>query len=104
MYNLGEEKVPETFPLLASSPSTYWSIPNSMISQLRLKFGRAANLPADTIAITAVTVFVGPNNSGKSKVLSEIQHYCSTGRKDTTAVILDELKLEGFSIDQIPNV
>ena len=39
-----------------------------MISNFRLKFGRAPALPPETITTTPVTVFVGPNNSGKSKV------------------------------------
>lgn len=71
-----------------------------MISRLHLKFGRALGHPAEEIEITPVTVFVGPNNSGKSKVLSEIQHFCLTGNKDATAVILDDLTLEGIPEDQ----
>ena len=68
-----------------------------MISSLRLKFGRAPGLNAEDIAATPVTVFVGPNNSGKSKVLSEIQQYCSSGQRNATAVILDELTLTGLN-------
>ncbi len=68
-----------------------------MISNLRLKFGRTmASAPQD-IAVTPVTVFVGPNNSGKSKVLSEIQQYCSSGQKDATAVILDDVTFTGVA-------
>lgn len=70
-----------------------------MITKLRLKFGRAAGSPAQDIAVTPVTVFVGPNNSGKSKVLAEIQQYCSTGHKDATSVILDDLSFTGVSGD-----
>lgn len=68
-----------------------------MISTLRLKFGRAPGLPAEAIGVTPVTVFVGPNNSGKSKVLSEIEQYCRTGQKQPTAVILDELTFTGLT-------
>jgi predicted ATPase len=32
-----------------------------------LKFGRAPNSPAQPIDLVPITVFVGPNNSGKSK-------------------------------------
>lgn len=67
-----------------------------MISKLRLCFGRAPGLAAEEIAITSVNVFVGPNNSGKSKVLAEIYQYCNSGQKDATAVIFDELTLEGI--------
>src|SRR5688500_11874575 len=72
-----------------------------MIARLRLKFGRAATVPAQNITVTPVTVFVGPNNSGKSKILSEIHHYCSHGQKDATAVILDELELVGIQADAV---
>lgn len=68
-----------------------------MISALRLKFGRAPGAPAQEIAVTPVTVFVGPNNSGKSKVLSEILQYCNNGQRDATAVILDDLKFLGMT-------
>jgi ABC-type cobalamin/Fe3+-siderophores transport system ATPase subunit len=51
------------------------------------------------ISVTPVTVFVGPNNSGKSKVLSEIEQYCRTGQKQSTAVILDELTFTGMALD-----
>lgn len=68
-----------------------------MISTLRLKFGRASGLPAEDITVTPVTVFVGPNNSGKSKVLSELQTYCSRGEKDATAVILDGVTFAGLT-------
>ena len=62
-----------------------------MISVLRLKFGRAPGVPPEPIQATPVTVFVGPNNSGKSKVLSEIEQYCRSGVKNAVAVVLEEL-------------
>lgn len=68
-----------------------------MISSFNLKFGRAPGLPGETIATTPVTVFVGPNNSGKSKVLSEIEQYCRRGSKDASTVILDDLAFEGLT-------
>lgn len=68
-----------------------------MISNLRLKFGRTPASSPQDIAVTPVTVFVGPNNSGKSKVLAEIQQYCSTGQKDSTAVILDDVAFTGVA-------
>lgn len=71
-----------------------------MISNFRLKFGRALGLPAETITTTPVTVFVGPNNSGKSKVLSEIEQYCRRGSKDASAVILDDLEFSGLPADK----
>ena len=71
-----------------------------MISNFRLKFGRAADLPAEPVSATPVTVFVGPNNSGKSKVLAEIAQYCKSGQKNATAVILEDLAFAGLATDR----
>jgi predicted ATPase len=57
-------------------------------------------VPAGPINTTPVTVFVGPNNSGKSKVLSEIEQYCRNGLKDTTSLILDDLTFAGLSEEE----
>ncbi|MEJ7759544.1 MAG: AAA family ATPase [Gemmatimonadaceae bacterium] len=68
-----------------------------MISSLQLKFGRGPGLRPETIAVTPVTVFVGPNNSGKSRILSEIDQYCRSGQKNTTTLVLDELTFMGLN-------
>jgi predicted ATPase len=47
--------------------------------------------------VSPVTVFVGPNNSGKSKVLAEIERFCRSGQIDATSVILDRLSFAGLS-------
>ena len=64
-----------------------------MIETLTLKFGRAPGLQPETITTTPVTVFVGPNNSGKSKILAEIREYCVSGRWNTANVIADQIGL-----------
>src|ERR1039457_4679291 len=69
-----------------------------MISDFRLKFGRAPGLPAEKIVTTPITVFVGPNNSGKSKVLSEIGRHCTVGDRLSTDVILDDITLVGLPL------
>jgi ABC-type cobalamin/Fe3+-siderophores transport system ATPase subunit len=71
-----------------------------MISTFRHKFGRGPGIPAESIATTPVTVFVGPNNSGKSKVLTEIERFCRTGQKDISAVILEESTFSGLPVDK----
>lgn len=71
-----------------------------MIKKIKLKFGRGINSTSEAseaIDITPVTVFVGPNNSGKSKALAEIYHYCTTGQKNTTNVILDSIEFDTFT-------
>src|SRR6267378_3639015 len=71
-----------------------------MIKSIRLRFGKAPSLAAETIKCTPVTVFVGPNNSGKSKVLQEIHRYCQSGETSSTDVILDHLEFENCSRDE----
>ncbi|MGN5191483.1 ATP-dependent nuclease [Aeromonas veronii] len=68
-----------------------------MISNIKIKFGKAPGSPKEVIEATPITVFVGPNNSGKSKILSEIEQLCRSGNKDSTTLILDELVFCGLS-------
>ena len=70
-----------------------------MIKALSLKFGRAPGLPTETITTTPVTVFVGPNNSGKSKILTEIHQYCTTGQRNTSNVLVEQIGFESLSPD-----
>ena len=70
-----------------------------MIKTLSLKFGRAAELPAEVISTTPVTVFVGPNNSGKSKILTEIHQYCTSGRRNIANVLVEQISFESLSQD-----
>ena len=69
-----------------------------MIDTLRLKSGRVPGAPGTTIRLEPITVFVGPNNSGKSKVLSEIEHYCRWGSQiSTPRLILENLAFTSSS-------
>jgi len=67
-----------------------------MISSFQLKFGRSPGGASECIAATPVTVFVGPNNSGKSQILREIERYCRTGQKDANDLLLAELTFSGL--------
>lgn len=72
-----------------------------MIKNIKLKFGRAQGLEPQNIEAQPITVFVGPNNSGKSVVLAEIQQFCSNGIKNTNNKIIDSIELQGFSDAEI---
>lgn len=74
-----------------------------MISSFKLKFGRIPGATAELISATPVTVFVGPNNSGKSKVLAEIERFCRRGEKDAGAVVLDEASFVGLDAESALN-
>jgi predicted ATPase len=70
-----------------------------VIKKIKLKFGKAPNLPSIEIATTPVTVFVGPNNSGKSKVLSEIHYLCTSGQLNSMDVILSAIEFDSFPLE-----
>lgn len=70
-----------------------------MIKKINLKFGRANNLPNVSIEAMPITVFVGPNNSGKSKILSEIQQFCTNGQRNTNNKLIDLIELEAIADD-----
>jgi len=72
-----------------------------MIKTIKLKFGKAPNQPPAEIDTTPVTVFVGPNNSGKSKVLSEIYYLCTNGQLNSMDVILSEIEFDSFTSDMV---
>ncbi len=65
-----------------------------MISRLKLKFGSSPTKSPLETETTPITVFVGPNNSGKSKVLIELEVFCKNGTIKTTDVILDQLEFK----------
>ena len=79
-----------------------------MISSFKLKFGRSPGEPCERIDVSAVTVFVGPNNSGKSLILREIERFCRSGQHQAYDLLLEELNFSGLdsinaskSIDRI---
>jgi ABC-type cobalamin/Fe3+-siderophores transport system ATPase subunit len=65
-----------------------------MIKSLKLKFGRAPQLEAQTFEAEPITVFVGPNNSGKSKILIEIEQFCQNGHRNENAALIDSIELQ----------
>lgn len=62
-----------------------------MIDRITFRFGSTPGQPNLNLQLTPITVFVGPNNSGKSKILIEIENYCKTTRPQTNQVVLDRV-------------
>ncbi len=60
-----------------------------MINVITLKFGKNASNPPETLNTTPITVFVGPNNSGKSLALSEINSFCRSADMADAKIIQD---------------
>lgn len=58
-----------------------------MIKRVLLKAGPHIDAAATEFEPSPVTVFVGPNNSGKSLLLRELQTECQNGRSEGTKVL-----------------
>src|ERR1700687_6125198 len=71
-----------------------------MLNEFQLKFGTGPGVPSIPIPVGPVTIFVGPNNSGKSKVLSEIQRFSQGGTAHHSDVLLEKLSFGEFSPDE----
>lgn len=84
-----------------------------MINKILLKFGSSASKPSLEIDVTPITVFVGPNNSGKSKILREIENFSRTSIGQPSDVIVSKIEFTPYSeadirkeiseIEQVPN-
>lgn len=85
-----------------------------MIDKIYFRFGSSIGQPNLEIDVTPITVFVGPNNSGKSRVLIEIENYCRRMHGQTNDLIVNnltftpytkaEIEKELTEIEQIPNM
>ena len=62
-----------------------------MIDKIILKSGSSETQPKTELNTTPITIFVGPNNSGKSKILSEIHNYCLNGNRNANNLILEQI-------------
>lgn len=72
-----------------------------MIGQITLKSGRSNGKGPQTINVAPVTVFVGPNNSGKSRALAEIFQFCRGGEIYSHNIIINSIDLLAAEKDKI---
>jgi len=72
-----------------------------MIDKIKLKFGSSQGLPNLEFDVTPITVFVGPNNSGKSKVLIEIENYSRKTHGQPNDFIIDDLEFTSWNKSEI---
>ncbi|WP_223295252.1 ATP-binding protein [Allochromatium vinosum] len=72
-----------------------------MLKRIKLKFGSAATENPLNLSVTPITVFVGPNNSGKSKILKEILHFCREGNFDARGVIIEDAYFENIEKQEL---
>ncbi|MEN5378785.1 ATP-dependent nuclease [Sphingobacterium kitahiroshimense] len=74
-----------------------------MIDKIKLKSGSSQGQSNLEIDLTPITVFVGPNNSGKSRILIEIENYARNTHGQPNDLILDSIIFSKFSKEEIEN-
>lgn len=72
-----------------------------MIKKILFKFGATENQPPLDLEVTPITVFVGPNNSGKSRVLIEIENYCRRTMGQPNDLVVSQVELMPYSKEEI---
>ncbi len=60
-----------------------------LIRKISLKFGAGEGLESLSLEPSGITLFVGPNNSGKSLILREIEKFCATHNKSSNVILSD---------------
>lgn len=69
-----------------------------LIEELSFRIGAGLGSAPLVVNAPSVTIFVGPNNAGKSMVLREISNFCRGG--NTQPSILDQLKFRAHSEEE----
>ncbi|KOY85873.1 hypothetical protein AD998_06705 [bacterium 336/3] len=72
-----------------------------MIDKITLKSGSCVGKPNLEVDLTPVTIFVGPNNSGKSKVLQEIESNCYSSKSYQNNLVLDHIVFSSLTKEEI---
>jgi predicted ATPase len=72
-----------------------------MIDKIKLKSGSSQGQPNLEIDLTPITIFVGPNNSGKSRILIELENYCRKTHGQANDLILESLIFSQFTKEEI---
>ena len=71
-----------------------------MIESIRLQAGGYPSADALEIAPEAITIFVGPNNSGKSSILRELQLLSTQGSQSVYPKVLQSIVLASWSPEE----
>lgn len=71
-----------------------------MIESIKLLAGSSPEKNPLVVELAPITIFVGPNYSGKSKVLSEISHACNYGARNIERSVLDDVTFTRFEYEK----
>jgi len=72
-----------------------------MIDKIKLKSGSSNGQPNLEVDLTPITVFVGPNNSGKSRVLIEIEKFARNINGQSNDLIIDQIFFTPLTKEEI---
>lgn len=72
-----------------------------MIEKIILKSGSSQGQPDSTIETSPITVFVGPNNSGKSRILIEIENAIRNGQVQNNDLVLKNILYSNTTKEEI---
>lgn len=75
-------------------------MPN-LIAKLKFKGNFPSSCDCSSFEPGSVTIFVGPNHSGKSKLLKEIHYFAMNGFGHPNFVLLDSIDFANLTVDQI---
>ncbi|PPZ65063.1 ATPase, partial [Neisseria gonorrhoeae] len=68
-----------------------------MLQSIKFKFGSAKDSEAlEVIVRPSITIFVGPNNSGKSQALRELNNFFLNG-SNPAGLVIDEVTFAPFT-------
>ena len=72
-----------------------------MIDKIQLKSGSSAGEPNLQFDVSPITIFVGPNNSGKSRILIELENYSRRTHGQANDLVLENLTFSSFTQEEI---
>jgi hypothetical protein len=75
-----------------------------MLKHIAFKAGRNVSASPLSLSPSAVTIFVGPNNSGKSKALQEIESFSASGSTDPNFKVISNIEFCPIDEGSIPTL
>ena len=75
-----------------------------MIESIAFKFGAAHGASPLSVAVTPITIFVGPNYSGKSRALTEIANHCYNINNRKNYSIIENVKFIGLEENRAESI
>ncbi|OKH86671.1 ATP-dependent endonuclease [Thalassospira sp. TSL5-1] len=65
-----------------------------MIDNIEIKINNNSGTKILKFITSSITVFVGPNNSGKSTILREIQKFCTSGQHNQNNILINKISFK----------